>query len=70
MLKVEIIKFEAQDIITASGVAEPGVTVIDPCSASGGHNMSFTNVNGTWQMACSNCGYTGSTTGGSVTVGP
>lgn len=70
MLKVEVIKFEAQDVITASGVASPGVTYIPSCSGDGGHTMSFTNVDGTWQMACSKCGYTGSTTGGSVQVKP
>lgn len=68
MLNIEIIKFEAQDVITASGFY-----VEIPACPDGGHNMQFNKLpDGTRVFACSKCGYTGTTPGGngSVTVKP
>ena len=69
MIKIELIRFEAQDVITASGVTTP-VTVVPACTNASGHNMTFQNIEGTWKMACSHCKYEGSTTGGDVVVKP
>jgi len=70
MLKFDLVKFEAQDVITASGVAAAPKLEIDACTNPNGHSMSFNNVNGTWKMVCSHCGLEESTTGGTVTVKP
>ena len=71
MLKVEMIKFDVQDIITTSGdgVANGGSIIVTPSCTGNGHNMSFQNINGTWQMACSNCGYSGTAKPGDTVVG-
>ena len=66
MLNIEIVKFEVEDVITTSGGS---VIKLPDCSSGGGHSMSFMNVGGTWQMACSKCGYTGSASGGSTIIG-
>lgn len=48
MLKFELVKFEAQDVITASGVAA------DPCA--NGHNVNVTVEGGKLYAVCSVCG--------------
>jgi len=66
MLNIEVIKFEAQDVITASGV------MVIPKCPDGGHNMQFTRQpDGSFNMVCSKCGYTGNTgNNGQVEVAP
>jgi len=49
MLNIEVIKFEAQDVITAS-IAAP------TCTNPSGHSMSWQNVGGVWKTVCSHCG--------------
>ena len=63
MLNIEIIKFEVEDVITTSTIK------LSNCSSGSGHNMTFSYSGGTWQMACSECGYTGSASGGSTIIG-
>ena len=50
MLKFELVKFEAQDVITASGVAAPA------CAHS---NFEVLIANGKANLTCSDCGATG-----------
>ena len=56
MLKIEVIKFEAMDVITASTAAptEPA-PVVDPC-AEAGHKIDVKVENGMFNATCSVCG--------------
>ena len=65
MLKFEVIKFEAQDVITTSG----GVVALPTCSNPSGHSMSFNNVNGTFEYSCVHCGYTNTISNGTIVGG-
>ena len=53
MLKIELVKFETQDVITASGV-----TVMPACSVTGGAhpNSTVTVQDGKLTMVCTACG--------------
>lgn len=53
MLNIEVIKFEAQDVITASGVVAPVV----PCAHES--NGIWTNTGTRNQTWCKHCGITG-----------
>ena len=55
MLNIELIRFEAQDVITASTIT---VTVFPKCTNPNGHNIAFNKIDGVWQSACSECGHT------------
>lgn len=72
MLKVDVIKFEAQDVITASGTVASGDVVMDKCTSNNGAHgtVNFTVVNGTLSGVCSDCGAVVSTSGGNITVAP
>jgi len=65
MLKAEIIRFEAEDIITTSGgtAAAPGNVVLDSCTNPNGHNLSVEVVDGVMKFVCSDCGAEGSSSG-------
>ena len=70
MLEIEVIKFEAMDVITTSGAAPevPEHAVMGNCTNPGGHAGQVTISNGVMTIVCSHCGEeisaTGSITGG------
>jgi len=61
MLNIEVIRFEAQDVITASVATPeapkaPATIVVPGCTNPNGHSFAFQNVNGVWKSVCSFCG--------------
>lgn len=67
MLKFELTRFEAQDVITTSGVAAgPEVVVVPACTNPNGHTATVTISNGTMKFVCQHCGIEADSTGSFV----
>ena len=62
MLKIEVIKFEAQDVITASTAAPteaptvPEEVVLPSCTNPNGHSGQVTIIDGVMHFLCEYCG--------------
>ena len=68
MINVEVIRFEAQDVITASVAAPagPSTVVIPACTNPNGHTATVTIQNGTMKFVCQHCGVEADSTGSFV----
>ncbi len=72
MLKFNLVKFEAQDVITASGAAAPvgpaapETVVIPACTNPNGHTAKVTVANGSMKFVCEHCGVEADSTGSFV----
>jgi len=68
MLNIEVIRFEAQDVITASTAApvEPETVVIPSCTNANGHKAQVTISNGAMHFVCEYCGAEADSTGSFV----
>ena len=59
MLNIEVIKFEAQDVITASGCNHTGYT----------HTVVIEGGNPVIKVTCNNCGAKGTSTAADINAG-
>ena len=59
MIKIELVRFEAQDVITASGVVAPTVPEhvdMNDCTNPTGHSGQVVVENGVANFKCVHCG--------------